>query len=368
MVTYISPDGAFGGPVTVALAQSAALAKLGHDVTVFAGSPDDEVVESTLHGFVQKLFPARMIASPLGFASMHARGLTRYLSRHATQFDIAHVHMARDLVTLPAAMALQRRGVPTVIQPHGMIDRSSKPLARVLDLFATKRTLSRASTVLSLTGAEDIELHLVAPGSTVSRVSNGVAVLELPSLDGRPEDVLFLARLHPRKRATAFVAMAALLVDDHPATRFSIVGPDEGDQAAVAKKITDSGLTWKVHLEGALAPSQTSDRLRRARVFVLPSTGEVFPMTMLEAFASGTPTVCTDSLGIAEDCKRYGAAIVTDGSPQQLADAVREVLRSPALAESLRKGAYRYLREQLDISAVATSLETTYRSATPGRT
>ncbi len=359
VVTYISPDGAFGGPVTVARAQCAALAGLGHEVTLFAGAPVPRATVRVVDGYRERLFPARNLAKGLGFAGLRAPRLTAYLRAHASDFDVAHVHMARDLVTLPAAWTLERRGLPVVIQPHGMIDRSGRILAKLLDAVATARTLTRASTVLSLTPVEDAELTQVAPHAMTSRIVNGIALQDLPDYGDRRPEVLFLARLHPRKRALAFVEMAGLLGSRYPEIVFSLVGPDEGDGEAVRKAIAASGLS-SLSWVGALPPSEAAVRLRSASVFVLPSSGEVFPMTMLEAFSAGTPTVCTDSLGIAEECRRYGAAIVTDGSVDQLADAVSSILDAPAIAGALRAGAQRYLRERLDIQQVAGSLEVIY--------
>ena len=362
VVTYISPDGSFGGPVTVARAQCAALAAMGHEVTLFAGSPVQQAQRRTVDGYTEHLFPARKLVPRLGFASMRAKGLETHLRKHLTEFDIAHVHMARDLVTLPSARALSK-SVPIVLQPHGMIDRSNKLLAAALDSLATRKTLERADTVFSLTDEEDAELRVVAPGATVVRIRNGIVVEDQPSYLDRDPEVLFLARLHPRKRALAFVQMAGLLVDEFPDFRFSIVGPDEGDGSAVRAEITEQGLSGAVTWEGSLSPDLVPSRLRSASVFVLPSFGEVFPMTMLEAFVAGTPTVCTNSLGIAKDCQRYGASIVTDGSPSQLAGALRSILNSAAVADGLRKGAARYLREELDIANVAKLLESTYSRA-----
>ena len=48
-------------------------------------------------------------------------------------YDVVHVHVARDFVTLPAATIARRAGVPYVLQPHGMIDPSDHALARPLD-------------------------------------------------------------------------------------------------------------------------------------------------------------------------------------------------------------------------------------------
>ncbi len=99
--------------------------------------------------------------------------------------------------------------------------------------------------------------------------------------------MLFLARLHPRKRPTMFVRMAAALVEAGIDAHFSLVGPDEGEGAAVAKLIEQSSLQSRVSYEGPLKPAQSISRMRRAKVYVLPSVDEPYPMSVLEAMSVG---------------------------------------------------------------------------------
>jgi len=357
VVTYISPDGAFGGPVTVAAGQCGALAERGHDVTLFAAAPVAEPESKIIDGYTQWLLPAATLIPKTGFAGLKAKGLGKRLKLEG-KFDVAHIHMARDLVTLPAAQYFQRAGTATVLQTHGMIDRSNRVLARALDLVATRRILSRAHAVLSLTAIEDEELSCIAPNAKVQRIGNGIKLADLPPYEGRSNEVIFMARLHPRKRALAFVEMAKLLLQKLPEFDFILYGPDEGEGKHVEATIAAAGAERRIRWLGAADPAEVPRLLRNARVFVLPSFGEVFPMTMLESFVAGTPTICTDSLGIAEDVSRYGAAIITDGDPQSLADAVESVL--DGRAQDLREGALRYLQGELDVLNVVRRLETIY--------
>ena len=67
---------------------------------------------------------------------------------------------------------------------------------------------------------------------------------------GRPE-VLFAARMHPRKRPVAFVEMAKKLLDAGVDARFTLVGHDEGEGPALRAALKgDPRITW----EGALTP------------------------------------------------------------------------------------------------------------------
>lgn len=363
VVTYISPDGAFGGPVRVALGQAEALAERGHDVTVYAAAPPELAGTSLQDGYTLKTFPARRIAPVGGFAAMAAPQLTKALKTDAASFDVAHIHLARDLVTIPAARQFRKAGVPYVVQPHGMIDASENPLAKPLDAVATRALLRDARAVLTLTDREIVDITGIEPAARTAPISNGIRVGELVPYDNRDDVVLFLARLHPRKRPLAFVEMARALKETLPTTRFVLAGPDEGEGPAVRTAIADAGMGDRLEWIGAVSPDQTEALLASARAYVLPSFGEVFPMTILESLRVGTPVITTDSLGIAPDCERFGAALITDGSSASMAAALLGMVRDTEVADSLRDGGLSYLRRELGIDRVAASLEATYEGA-----
>lgn len=360
VVTYLSSDHAFGGPVSVALAQSSELARRGHDVDLYAGWDGAAHLDTApvrLH-----TFKARQALPGAGFSGLVAPGLSRALLR-GPAYDVVHVHLARDLITLPAAGRLLRRGVRYVVQPHGMVMPDPRLRARVLDNVATRAALRGAYSVLALTQEESLGVQRVAGAQLlVARIGNGVPAapeFEDRLADGVPE-VLFLARLHPRKRVQAFVEMAALLQARGVAARFTIGGPDEGELGAVRDRIRRHELQSTVTYDGAIPREQVLARLAGASVFVLPSVNEPFAMTILESLSVATPTVVTDTCQIADVLRHYDAALVTDGSPEALADAVSDVLGKPGVASRLRAGSRRAMQEEFSISAVADRLEEIY--------
>lgn len=363
VVTYVSPDGAFGGPSRVALGQAAALAARGHEVTVHAAAPVNEIEESERDGFVLKAYPARRIGAGSGFAGMMAPALARISRRLAESTDVAHIHLARDLVTLPAALAFRRSRTPYVVQPHGMIDVSRRLLSKPLDLWATRPVLRDSQMVLVLTDREESDILEIEAGSRVRRIGNGVTTQDAPPYEGREKVVLFLARLHERKRPGTFVEMAQRVGALVPGVRFVIAGPDEGEGERLRQMVASSPMRDRIETLGAIDPSATSALFESAMVYVLPAINEVFPMTILEAFQAGTPVVTTDSLGIAEMCTEYGAAAITDGSVDALcAETVRLLTEDERPAE-LRLGAARLLREKMNVDQVAEVLDGFYRAA-----
>lgn len=361
VVTLISPDGAYGGPTRVALNQAVALRSLGHEVVVagaakgFARTPTDH------QGVPLRLFPARHAVPGTGFAGLAAPGLGRYLRRALAAADVLHVHLARDLVTLPAAALARRRKVRYVLQTHGMIDASAHPLAGPLDAVLTRPALAGAHAVLHLTARERRDLSAVARrGLPFVELPNGVP---LPPATGAAHDpaapeVLFLARLHRRKRPLAFARAALELAEAFPAARFALVGPDEGEGPAVAEV---AGAHPRIGWEGPLAPEETSARMARAAVYVLPSVDEPFPMSVLEAMALGLPVVVTASCGLAGFVAEHDAGIVVpDDDHRRLVAAVGGLLAAPQGAGRMGAAGREAVRDRLSMAAVAERLAAAY--------
>ncbi|WP_448809162.1 glycosyltransferase [Agromyces bauzanensis] len=333
IVTLLSPDGAYGGPVRVAVNQLRALADMGHEVTLFATHRGFDSPPTEIDGVPVVAFPTRTVVPGLGFAGLGSPALTREIRRRAVEFDVVHVHLARDLVTLPAARAAQRSGTPVFLQTHGMIDESSNPLAAPLDAMLTRPVLRAASAVFFLTDRERADLiHVGAPESALTALVNGVPHSALAAdVESTPLDVLFLARLHQRKRPLEFVRAAIELAPEFPDVTFSLVGPDEGEAGAVVRLISDSGFADRIRWEGSLAPERTLERMSRSALYVLPSIDEPFPMSVLEAASLGLPVIVTDSCGLAPAIATAGAGIIVETSVGALVPAMRSLLRQHQL-------------------------------------
>lgn len=359
ILPYVSADGAFGGPVAVAVQQCRELARQGHRVVLLAGW--DGEVDVRVEGVDVRLFRARPIPG-LGFSGLVSPSLTREFRRHVREFDIVHIHVGRHLLALAAALICLRANVPYVLQTHGMVLDDARAKSRILDSIAVRRVLAGARTVLALTGAEEKALSVVSRGvARVVRVRNGVTPVSVTRPRDRDADpeVLFLARLHPRKRVLAFAEMAAKLHEGGLRARFVVIGPDEGDLAALTIFI-DAHPDVPLVYEGSLAPGASGVRLAAADVYVLPSIKEVFPMTALEAMSVGTPVVITRDCGMSEELETSGAALVTDGTVESLGAAVSSILEDESARERLLDGMQIALTESFGIEAVVADLTKIY--------
>ena len=367
VVTLISPDGAYGGPTRVALNQSRELIRRGHDVTIAAATrgyptPPSEIDDVPVH-----LFEARTRVPRTGFAGMGARGLLRWYRRASADFDVVHIHLGRDLVVLPVAVAARQAHRSYVVQTHGMVIPSRHPLAPLLDAAFTRRVLRDARAVFDLNDTERDALVAVARSPVNSvRLPNGVPdYAAAQSLSGVPQtsspEILYAARLHARKQPMVFVEMALRMLAAGVDARFTLIGPDEGEADAVSAAIDSvDAITW----EGPLNPAAMPARLAAASVYVLPSVREPYPMSVLEAMAVGLPVVITDDCGLAPLVSRTGSGVIARPTPEDMAAAVTGILAEPDSAARMGACGRRAVRAEADMADVGDILVDTYTSMT----
>jgi glycosyltransferase involved in cell wall biosynthesis len=370
VVTLVSPDGAFGGPVRVATNLAQAMRDAGHEVTILGAYQGYDAVPTQVDGVRAKLFPARRLLPGLGFAGLACPGLLGYLWRHVDEFDILHVHMARDLVTLPAALLARRARIPYVTQTHGMIDASDRALARILDLAATRRAVRGARTVFHLTAREREDLVGVV-GSTslpLAFLPNGVPTTDQAADVASGREVLYLARLAARKRPLVFVEAAIALRERFPQVRFTLVGPDEGEADAVCARIEAAGAGDVIAWEGPLAPERTLDRMLQASIYVLPSIDEPFPMAVLEAMSVGLPSIVTDTCGLATALNDPTALGVVDSSVDGLVAELGALLADPELRQTRGERARREVADHFSIDRAAMAALAKYEEGCDERT
>lgn len=369
VLTLVSPDGAYGGPARVALNQCAALAKAGHEPILLAGARGYSVPPQLIEGVPVRLLPVRRVLPWVGYASTWSPAMVGWLKRHASAFDVVHVHLARDLVTIPAARAALQVGLPVVVQTHGMIITGTHPLSPPVDALWTKKLLRAAGAVFYLDDAERAELGAIGgPGLRLVPLTNGVPVPAEAHADTRstPPEVLFLARLHERKRPEVFAAAALELLRKGIDAQFTLVGPSEGAEAAVDRVIAEARADGfgksRLRREPAVSPGQVAERMSAASVYVLPAVREPFGMSIIEALAESVPVVINADGGLAGFVERSGCGAVVAGGPHDYAGAIASLLADPVAARTQGQAGRVAVREMYGMARVCRRLEDVYES------
>jgi glycosyltransferase involved in cell wall biosynthesis len=362
VVTLVDDHSSYGGPLTVAVNQCLELRRLGHDARILAGWAGEGPPPTELEGVPAHLFRVRNVVPGMRFSGLLSLAMLTWVRRNAKKFDFAHLHAARDLVPLSTGTLLRQAGVPYATQTHGMVLPDARATARLIDKLLTLRVLHHARARFVLTQAEtEAILQLLGARSVTIRLPNGVAVHDVERIATEPLDVLFLARLHPRKRVMDFAEAAQALIAEGHDVRFSVVGPDDGELSGLLTFISaNPQLAGRLCYEGAVPHADAAPRLALAGVFVLPSVDEPFPMTLLEALAVGTPAICTTSCGVAEELADDDAALVIEPGAPALQSALRMLIENPELRVALSVAGQQTARTRYSMQAVSTRLLNVY--------
>jgi glycosyltransferase involved in cell wall biosynthesis len=159
--------------------------------------------------------------------------------------------------------------------------------------------------------------------------------------------ILTVSRIDPRKGLRMLPAMIAALSREGVDVTIDIVGAPigllgEAEREAIAADATRLGVADRVTLPGAVALDRLMPMYRDFDLFVLPTRpGEGIPRVLMEAMAAGLPVVTTDVSGIASlIADGENGLLVPDASNNALVDAVRSLIKTPALRQRLIQGGY----------------------------
>jgi glycosyltransferase involved in cell wall biosynthesis len=110
--------------------------------------------------------------------------------------------------------------------------------------------------------------------------------------------VLFLGRLHPKKRLDLLIR--AFLAGAPPTFRLVVAGPDEGGlwDRLMGEQLRN-GVASRLVRVGTVGGADKVTLLAGARLFALPSEHENFGIAALEALAAGTPILLSPHVDLA---------------------------------------------------------------------
>lgn len=152
-----------------------------------------------------------------------------------------------------------------------------------------------------------------------------------------PHDyVLFLSTLQPRKNLQGLIEAFRLLKTEFPelSHKLVVVGRPGWKFASILQTIEDNK-DIVVYLNHVSEPEK-SFLLSRASALVTPSFYEGFGMQILEAFAANLP-VASSNISSLPEVAEDAAVYFDPHKPEQIKDALKNILMDKSLADRLRE-------------------------------
>lgn len=247
--------------------------------------------------------------------AMYGLNLLQEVARFAAQaaiiaksedFDVIHAH---DWVTFQAGLAIKKAtGKPLVVHVH--ITEFDKSGGEHADsrIYALERQgmmgADRVIAVSEFVKRRCTEKYYV-PQEKIRVVYNSVnfedETLRVKKEIIKPHDkiVLFLGRVTLQKGPEYFLEAAKKVADFDDDVKFILAG--SGDMLPrMIEKAADLGIGHKVLFPGFTSQQQTSELMKAADVFVMPSVSEPYGIVPLEAMSQGTPTIISRQSGVSE--------------------------------------------------------------------
>ncbi len=368
-----------GGPPKVIFDHTQIALEQGHQVDILSPISPGEEPYTLPEG--ARLILCRRTPGISRFFREFSVELYQYLKRHVRDYDVIHCHGLWHFGTLMPF--LLDKTVAKVVSVHGALNPKvyvhNRWKKQLMDTLTQRVFLRRADLIHIYSPDEraDVVRYLGQPHPNIVIIPNGVKTSDfdqsLPKgafrqkfgIPANRKMVLFMSRLDPIKGLDLLLPGFREYLRQHPKTILILAGSDGGYEAAARQFIDQHQLGDSIRLVGMLTGDDKKTALADANLFTLPSYSEGFSMAVLEAMASGTPTLVSDRVGFGEAIRQHDAACLIELSADGIRAGLDEMLGNEQVAQRRSQNATKLVREQYDIDIVAKKMLDEYAKISP---
>lgn len=177
--------------------------------------------------------------------------------------------------------------------------------------------------------------------------------------------VLYLGHMGKDKGSFDLIAAAKKVLGQENGVVFDLVGQEQimGDLRQLNTEVAEAGLEQFIHFQSPVFGAEKIKLFRSADIFVYPSHHEGMPMAVIEAMACGLPIIATQVGGMPDLVSPgVNGLLVPAGNPDQLANAIQQLVANPQLRNSMQMGSFRLAQENFDIEKLVCRLLDIYQA------
>jgi len=247
------------------------------------------------------------------------------LRREGLRPDVVHAHVFS--AGLPALLLGRLSGAPVVVTEH--YTGFARGLVRGADLLTARLAFTGADLVAPVSAELAEHLRRVAPRARMKVLPNTVDTdtFHPPSgerANGRSR-LVNVGALAEKKGQGYLLEALERLRRERDDVELDLVGGGELRER-LETQAERLGLAEVVRFHGETPKEEVAELMRRADLFVLPSLHENLPCVLIEAMATGLPSVATRVGGVPELIDERAGVLVGSGDSAALAGGIREAL------------------------------------------
>lgn len=284
-----------------------------------------------------------------------------------SQYRIIHCHTFSGAALICALVGIfVRRPVLLKVTRSGPDSQIRAWQSSAARRFAFR--LIRASGVRFLFVSADTlaELHaLGVPTQQTCYLPNGVVVRPRPIRDAAlPLTVVYTGRLIARKQVHLLLRAFARTTRARTTARLMVIG-DGPELPRLQELAGQLDIQSRVDFAGEMPSGAVLDHLRRAHIFVLPSTSEGMSNSLLEAMAASLAVIGTDIPANRELITPELSGLLFDNDVV-LSQQLDRLVTDAELRDRLSSGAYDWVAAKHSFRAIADICHTIYLSVIAG--
>jgi glycosyltransferase involved in cell wall biosynthesis len=289
-------------------------------------------------------------------AYLYGRTVGPLLAPSLRGADIVHM-WGGDMLAMAVIRAARLAGVPVAITPFAHRDQWGDDLASALLYRNATRVIGLLETDTCMYRELGVPAERLAVSGICSRgllPGGGRAIRERYEINGPL--VLYLGVRRPYKGFDLLLEATARIPAAHPDAdiTFAFVGP--------GPKLPPIGGASRILDVGAVVDDERAAWLDAADLLCLPSEGEIFPASILEAWSLGKPVLTSDIASLQELVDRSGGGMAVPRRPQALADAIAGLLAEPRRLRAMGEAGRAFWAAHHTVEAVADWHERLYAS------
>ncbi|MEO1672954.1 MAG: glycosyltransferase family 4 protein [Cyanobacteria bacterium J06631_2] len=336
-ITFVISGMGCGGAERVLASLASGFIQHGYDVTV--------VTLSTKDGDFYQLPPgcSRLALGILGSST----GVIEAISNNIRRVSVLRQGISSttpDLVVsflritnITTILALLGSKYPLIVTEHN--DTGSFSYGAIWETLR-RLTYPLCTSIVSVSKGVDQGFAFI-PEAKRAVIYNPILVMDGGTVDQLPPEVdhhqnwlVSMGRLTKQKRFDLLLHAFSQIATQHPNWQLLILGKGELKDELLAMR-DDLGLSDRVVFTGAL--NNPFSVLKQAKLFVMASDNEGFPMAHGEALACGLPVVCTDCPSGPREMIRHDidGLLVPNRDVSALANAMESLMADEPKRRSL---------------------------------
>lgn len=277
--------------------------------------------------------------------------LAKWLWKNIPDYDLIHTHYLFSFAPTIASAIARWYKVPYIMRTIGQLTpwaiAQSRIKKQIYSTLIERSNLNRAAAIHCTTQeeAQDAERYgIIAPklvlplGVTAASIIHRAPqqLRERYHIPPNVPIVLFLSRLHHKKRPDLLIEAIAQLLNEEQSVHLILAGTGDNDYTQYLQDLVMSlKMQSYITFTGFVTGEDKQLLLQGADIFALLSYSENFGIAVAEALCAGIPILITPGIQISSEVETARAGLIVPGELEAVKTALNQLLNSSELRHQL---------------------------------